>query len=137
MLGYTTSNSFQVRMPIDDLNSSSIYLIVRIRDQYDCMTELNLSSISITSDMNNMISLMTIIQSAVVNSDFRNIINTNPILNILYSGNQNDVCQILTSFTQILNLLSEQNLQMTINSKSFLLHKMIYFFFFLKMIYPL
>lgn len=122
MLGYTTLNSFQVRMPINDLNSSLIYLLVRVRDQFDCFTELNFSSISISSDMNNILSLITNIQSAVINSDYRSVINMNPIINILYSGNQNDVCQILTSFTQILNILAEQNLQLAIDSMFYFLN---------------
>jgi len=119
MLAYTTSNIFQVRIPISDLNSSSIHLLVRIKDILDCTTELEFSSIIITPDINNILSLMTKIESAVVNSDYSGVINSYSFIGVLYGGNANDVCQILTSFTQILINLAQQNLQLAVNSMFF------------------
>jgi hypothetical protein len=112
MVGYTTLNSFQIRMPVNDLNVSLIQLMVYVRDKYDCTTEFDLPSISIVPDMNNIISLITTVES----SDYSSGISSNPLIEILYSGNQNDICQILTSVGQILNILAQQNLQSAINS---------------------
>ena len=116
-------------MPIDDLNSSLIQLTVHVRDQYDCATDLDLSSVTIVPDLNNIVSFMTIIESAVVNSDFNNIMTSNSLMNILYGGNQNDICQILTSIGQVSNLLAQQNLQLAILSRFDFLNKNYLFIF--------
>jgi hypothetical protein len=112
MLAYTTLTSFQVRMPIGDVNSTLLQIVVRVRDIYDCTTEFNLSSISVVSDTNYIMSLMT----AVTTSDDNNQLTSNPLVNTLYGGNQNDVCQVLTSVSQVLNNFAQQNLQLAINS---------------------
>jgi len=116
MLGYTTSNIFQVRIPIGNLNSSSIHLLVSVKDTFDCTTELEFSLVIITPDINDILSLMTKIESAVINSDYSGMINSYPLIGVLYGGNENDVCQVLNSFTQILINLAQQNLQLAINS---------------------
>ncbi|CAF3480113.1 unnamed protein product [Rotaria sp. Silwood1] len=59
--------------------------------------------------MNNIISL-------IANLDYNNEIRSNPFVHILYSGNQNDLCQMLISVRQILNIFAQQNLQLEINS---------------------
>jgi hypothetical protein len=118
MIGYTTLDSFEIRMPVNDLNVSLIQLMVYVRDQYDCTTEFDLPSISIVPDINNIISLITIVES----SDYSGEISSNPLIETLYSGNQNDICQVLTSAGQILNTLAEQNLQLAINSMFFSLN---------------
>jgi hypothetical protein len=118
MIGYTTLDSFEIRMPVNDLNVSLIQLMVYVRDQYDCTTEFDLPSISIVPDINNIISLITTVES----SDYSGEISSNPLIETLYSGNQNDICQVLTSAGQILNTLAEQNLQLAINSMFFSLN---------------
>jgi hypothetical protein len=105
---------------------SWIQLTVYVRDKYDCTTEFDLSSISIVPDINNIISLITIVES----SDYNTVIRSNPLIEILYSGNQNDICQVLTSAGQILNILAQQNLQLAVNSMFFFSQlKKIYFYF--------
>ncbi|CAF3473219.1 unnamed protein product [Rotaria sp. Silwood1] len=59
--------------------------------------------------MNNIISL-------IANLDYNNEIRSNPFVHILYSGNQNDLCQMLISVRQILNIFAQQNLQLEINN---------------------
>jgi hypothetical protein len=103
MIDYTTLNSIQVRISIDDLNSSLVQSIVYVKDEFDCVAELNFSSVFIESDMNNIFSLITSIQSGTINF-------SNSLFEILYGGNQNDICQMLTSVGEILNTLAEQNL---------------------------
>ena len=119
MLGYTTLNTFQVRIAIDDLNSSLVQLVVYVRDEFNSVTELNFSAVFIESDMNNIVSLMTTIQSGIINF-------SDPLIQILYGGNQNDVCQILTSLGQTLNVLAEQNLELAPNSISVLSLNQVY-----------
>lgn len=104
MIGYNTLSTIQLRMPIGgDPNSNLLQIIVRIRDKFDCRIELNLSSsISVQSDMTN--------------SDYYNKMNSNPFVEILYGKNQNDICQVLTSMSQVLNIFAQQNLQLAIQS---------------------
>jgi hypothetical protein len=116
LIGYTTSTILQVRMPIGDLNSTLLQLIVHVRDLNDCVTEWNMDPISVISDMNSITNLITMIQSSLENST---LITSNPIINILYSGNQNDICQSLVSVSQILNMMANQYLEIAIASMFF------------------
>ena len=116
MVGYTTSTNLQVRMPIGDLNSTLLQLIVHVRDLNDCMTEWNMHPISVISDINSIDNLITTIQSTFKNTENSSIITANPFIQILYDGNQNDVCQWLISFSRILNMMTNQYLQIAIAS---------------------
>jgi hypothetical protein len=120
MLGYNTSTIFQVRMPIGNLNSTLLQILVQVRDKYDCVTEVNLPWISVLPDMNNIISLIKAVESTLPDADYSNMMTANSLISILYDGNQNDVCQILTSVSQMLNILAQQNLQSAIHSESYL-----------------
>jgi len=62
---------------------------------------MNLSSVSVLPNMNSIISLITIVQSGILTS--------NSLIDILYGGNQNDVCQIL-------NIIAEENIQFAIQN---------------------
>ncbi len=62
---------------------------------------MNLRSISVLPNMNNIISLITTVQSGILTS--------NSLIDILYDGNQNDACQIL-------NILAEENIQFAIQN---------------------
>jgi hypothetical protein len=121
MLAYNTSNTFQVRMPIGNLNSTLLQILVHVKDNCDCVTERILAPISVLSDMNNIISLIKTVESAQITGDYSNIMISNPLVPILYDGNQNDVCQVLTSVSQVLNILAQQNLQLAMQSKSCLI----------------
>jgi hypothetical protein len=122
MLAYNTSNSFQVRMPTGNLNSTLLKVLVQVKDQYDCITEMTLSPIFVIPDMNNIISLITTTESSMINSDDNIIISANPLIVSLYGGNQNDICQVLTSAGQVLNILAQQNLHSAIKSMFFSLN---------------
>jgi hypothetical protein len=127
MLAYTTTTSFQVRMPNGDLNSTLLYLLVRVRDNFDCTTQLNLSSISVIPDMKNIVSIMTTIGSPSATLLKDNDMNFNPLINTLYSGNQNDVCQVLTAVVQVVNMMAQQNIQSAIDSMfNFSVIKLVY-----------
>ena len=50
IVAYSTVSTFQVRLPCGDDSTSLLHLIVHIRDQLDCITEFNLSSITVIPD---------------------------------------------------------------------------------------
>ncbi|UJR10866.1 hypothetical protein I4U23_015053 [Adineta vaga] len=113
MLGYGSSSSFRVRMPMGHHHHSfSLQVTVRLHDSFDCITEFDLSPITVIPDLDNMNSLI----QAITLSDSLNEITSNPIVHILYGGNQNDVCQILTSVSQLLNIFANENLQLAIQN---------------------
>jgi hypothetical protein len=111
MLGYTTSTSLQVRMPMGDLNSTLLQLLVHVRDLNDYMTEWNMHPISVIPDMESVNTLITVIQGIVNNTENSSSITLNPFINILYGGNQNDICQWLISLSRILNMMASEYLR--------------------------
>jgi hypothetical protein len=113
MIGYTTSTSFQVQMPIDDLNSTLLQLVVHVRDLTDCMTEWDMHPITVIPDTNSITTLIITIQSTLENNS---LITSNPFIHTLYGGDQNDVCQSLISFSRILNMMANQYLQIATSS---------------------
>ena len=97
-------STFEVRLPTDAENETGLNLFVEIRDQRDCITEYNLSSVVIVPDLVSMIGLI----SSVLNSS--HALPSNAIVRALASGNQNLVGQLITSFSQQLNRISQEAL---------------------------
>ena len=90
LIGYTTSNNLQIHMPIgDDPNSTFLQLVAHVRDRNGCVREWNMQPISVVPDMNSIITLITAVDLVLENSS---LIISNPLIHILYNGNQNDVC---------------------------------------------
>lgn len=89
-------------------------LVVYIRHTCDCVTEYNLSSVSVILDaveIDNLISNLILSSSAI---------NNNPIAQLLASGNQNFIGQIFTSISQIFSQMSIRNLENITLGKSYL-----------------
>lgn len=117
MLGYTTDNRFQVRMPIGDPNSTVLNLVVRIRDIYDSFIEINMSSISVISDTIKVTEFMNTVISTFDHTINESRMSSNPFIQILYgNGYENDICQWFNSISQLLNNQAQQNLQRSIQS---------------------
>jgi hypothetical protein len=112
IIAFSLISNFQVRLPAGDDQTSLLNITVDIRDELDCITEYNMSSVTVTPDSTGINDLMNNIQSS------SNAINSNPIVRLLASGNQNTVGQILTSLSQQFNQMNNQNLDQAISSKS-------------------
>ena len=87
MIAFSSFSSFQVYLP----SGENQILFVEIRDQLNCLTKFNLSSISVGADSQ---------------------LNTN----LLSTGNQNVVSQLLTSFSQQFNQINQQNIDKAVSS---------------------
>jgi len=87
MIAFSSFSSFQVYLPSEE----NQILFIEIRDQLNCLTKFNLSSISIEADSQ---------------------LNTN----LLSTGNQNTVSQLLTSFSQQFNQINQQNIDKAVSS---------------------
>ncbi len=110
MIAFSSVSNFQIRLPAGNDNTSLINLIVHIRDIYDCVTEYNLSSPIVVPDtaaINSLIEDLQVSTSAT---------NNNPIVQLLASGNQNDVGQVITSLSQVFNTMNTQSLNKAVSS---------------------
>ena len=45
IIGYSEVSIFNVQLPMGDNQTSLLHLYIQIRDQMDCVTEMNLSSV--------------------------------------------------------------------------------------------
>jgi len=87
MIAFSSESSFKVYLPPGE----SQILAVEIRDQLNCLTKFNLSSLSVGTDSQ---------------------LNTN----LLSTGNQNTVSQLLTSLSLQLNKRNQQNIDKAVSS---------------------
>ena len=122
MLGYTTSTSFQVRMPIVDEQSALLHLVVRVRDALGCTTEQHVSSIAVLTNTSSIATSIAVIQAALANSDDDRALLSDLSVQTLYGGNQTTVCRLLTSLAQAFYLMAEQGLRVVTASEFTIIH---------------
>jgi len=111
IIAFSSVSIFQVRFPPGDDQTSLLHLTIYIRDTLDCITQLNMSSISVIPDSVAIADLMSDIQS------LSGEIITNPIVQLLASENQNIVSQIIISLCQQFNKMNNENLNEAVLSK--------------------
>ena len=116
ILASSVSSRMELRLPAGSGNDSLVNIIIEIRDTLNCITEFDLSSISVRIDTAITNELINILQQTNTQS-----INSNPVIQLLSSGNQNTIGQVLTSLSQIFNEINQQNLETTVQSQILLL----------------
>jgi hypothetical protein len=104
-------STFQGRLPAGDDQTSLLHLIIRIRDTFDCITELNMSSIIVVPDSTGINDLINSLQGS------SNTITNNPIAQLLASENQNIVGQLITSLSQQFNKMNDESVENAVSSK--------------------
>ncbi|CAF0882123.1 unnamed protein product [Adineta steineri] len=110
MIAYSSVSYFQVRLPSGDNQTSLLNIVISIRDLLDCVVEVNMSSVHVIVDSAGINDLMASLQSSP------NALTNNPIVQLLSSGNQNTVGQILTAISQQFNQLNSENIDQAISS---------------------
>ncbi|UJR12876.1 hypothetical protein I4U23_017050 [Adineta vaga] len=110
MISYSSVDHFQVRLPIGNENTSLINLIVYIRDFLGSITQVNISSIAVTLDFLTIDDLFNKIQNS------SKTITDNSIVQLLSSGNQNIVSQIIILLSQQLNQMNNHYLTKAISN---------------------
>ncbi|CAF4361336.1 unnamed protein product, partial [Adineta steineri] len=108
IVAYSTISSFQVRLPPGDDQTSLLHLFVHIRNQFDCVTEFNLPSVTVMPDLVGLTDFINNIQN--LSSE----LIRNPITQLLGSQNQNVVGQLIISLSQQLNKMNSENIDTTI-----------------------
>jgi hypothetical protein len=111
MIAFTSVSNLQVRLPAGNNNSSLVNLIVHIRDTLNCFAEYNISSPIVVPDTAGINDLIANLKAST------NVINSNPIVQLLVGGNQNTVGQVITSISQVFNQMNTESLQNTVSSK--------------------
>ena len=96
---------FDVYLSADSENETTLMLMISIRDPYDCMTQLNISSVMIQVDQEQIETFMETVQ----NTD--NMIKTNSVIKILESHNQNGIAQITRLVSDSLNRMNLDNVE--------------------------
>jgi hypothetical protein len=111
MLALSLISTTQLLLPANNDNTSLLNIIAYIRDMSNCVTEYNMPSILVISDMTEI----DIVINTVQNSN--NEMPTNSFVQMLASGNQNIVNQVITSFSSQFNAINNQALQTAVISK--------------------
>jgi hypothetical protein len=111
MIAFSALSTFQVRLPAGDDSTSILHLNIYIRDDLECITEYNISSIFVTPDTVEINNLINAIQNSASE------IATNPVGRLLASGNQNTVGQVITSLSQQFNKMNSESVDKAISSK--------------------
>ena len=94
---FSTQPNLQIRLPAGD-----VYLTVHIRDTLYCVSAVNLSAITVQPDTANILDFIARVQGP------RSALTTYPLVQLLSSGNQNTVGQLITSICQELNKMYNQ-----------------------------
>ena len=112
MLASTTVSNSQLQLPAGSDNTSSVNVVVHIRDMLDCATEFDMQSVVVVADLASIGTLVNVVQQSSIGA-----INTNPIIQVLAGGNPNTVGQVLTSLSQVFNEMNSQNVETAVASK--------------------
>ncbi|CAF1454324.1 unnamed protein product [Rotaria sp. Silwood1] len=106
MFAHSYTSTTQLLLSATNDNTSVLNIIVYIRDTYDCVAEFNMSSIIVTPDWKKMESLLGNLQNST----------NDAFIQMLASGNQNMVSQIVTSLSQQFNTMNNQAIETAISN---------------------
>lgn len=104
------------RLPFNGDNTSWSHLIVLVRDRFDGVTEMSLSSVLIETDTSVVNSLIDGLIDGSLNS-----LNNYAVVQLLSSGSQNTICSILASISGIVNKMNVENVNQAVKSSHFFL----------------
>lgn len=123
LIGFSLESTFEVYLPAGRADgSSSLRLLIEIRDEEDCVTEwTNLSSIVVRVDVQVFDELV---------KTFKGEWTSNPWIQLLKIGNQNEVAQMINSLSEQINQLDQRNLDKAIEGPFNLSLSSLLFFFF-------
>ncbi|CAM4981739.1 unnamed protein product, partial [Rotaria socialis] len=105
IIAYSSVSTVQVRLPAGADNTSLLHIVVRIRDTLNCITEYNLSSVIVLADSELINSLVNDLQTSTTN------LSNHPLVQVLNSGNQNAISQVINSLSQKFNQINLGSIQ--------------------------
>ncbi len=111
MIAFSSVSTVQLRLPAGNDNQSLVHIIGYIRDTLDCVTEFNISSVVVASDLEEINNLVNNLQKS------SNELTNNPLIQLLASGNQNTIGQVISSLSQEFNKINNQSIGNAVSSK--------------------
>jgi len=111
MIAYSIQSNIEVLLSDDSNNISLVNVIIYIRDNLDSVTQFEINSVIVIPDWIAINTFVDILQQSNIE-----MMNKNPIIELLASKNQNIIGQIITLLSQIFNLISNQQLQYVVTS---------------------
>lgn len=111
MIAFSTVSTFSVRFPAGDTTDSFLHVVIHIQDVLHCVREVNMSSLIISVDIEGINHLMSSFQHSSID------LNQNPIVQLLFSENQNVVGQVIGSLSQEFNQMNDQNVDTALSSR--------------------
>ena len=114
LLAFSSVSTFTARLPAGDRQNSILQMVIDIRDVLDCVQEVRMDSLIVSIDSEEMQNFMDSFQGSA--DDLRR----NPIIQLLSSGNQNVVGQVLSSVSQQFNRMNSENVDTAVSSNLFL-----------------
>ena len=95
IVAFSSLPTVQVRLPAGQANTSVLSLSASIRDRLDCLTEVTLSSVVVVADSSE---INNFVRSVLVSASTNNTLSQ-----VLASGNQNAVGQVISLLSQQFN----------------------------------
>ncbi|CAF4543691.1 unnamed protein product [Rotaria socialis] len=110
MLAFTTLPTLKIRLPAGNGNTSLLVMMVHIRDMLDCMTEFYMEAPVVILDLTEINTLINVLQEPTKGATI------NPFVQLLGSGYQNTVGQIIILIAQELNKMNKQNIETAVEN---------------------
>ena len=110
IIAFSSIPDFNVRLPAGDDRTSLLHLSVRIRDNFGCIVQVNLSTVTVRAETEMINDLIDQIQTSQQN------LNHHSLVRLLSSRSQNMVSQVLNSLSVELNRMTDDNLEEAISS---------------------
>jgi hypothetical protein len=118
IIAFSPLSTFQLQLPAGNDQTSLLYLSVSIRDTLDCIVEANLSSVIVVPDQAGIANFINDLQSSSSG------ITTNPVVQLLASGNQNTVGQVISSLSQQFNKVNSESVENAVSSNTEFSHSL-------------
>ncbi len=112
ILAFSSISTIQLRLPAGNDNLSLIHIVASVRDTLDCRAEFNVSSVMVVPDSEEITNFVDSLQQS------GNQITNNPFAQILASGNQNIIGQVISSLSQEFNRINNQTVDDAVASKA-------------------
>jgi len=109
IIAFSPISTFDVQLSA----GNDLHLVIHIRDLLDSITGYNnISSINVLSDLTSNFELIKTFRES------KNGIEKNQLIEILSSGNQNQIGQVINSISQTFDQINNQIIEKAISSKS-------------------
>ena len=111
ILAFSSSPTLQLRLPAGTDNHSKVHVIGFIRDTLFCATEFNLTSVVVVLDSEKITNFVDSLQNSTSG------LTKNILTQILASGNQNAISQLINSLSEEFNQINDQTVENAVASE--------------------